>query len=134
MRIASPIDPGGIFNRFGWTMRMGTNDQGIFVSAIAPFDRIIRPVLIPWEESMIVDQPYIGTSQPELIATKVPEVQLIITSATAKSLREEEKAIRARLLTDSWVSGAAAEPPSDVETEGNGSQLGSGNRKSGKNN
>lgn len=113
MRIASPIDPSGIFHRFSWTMRIGTGEEGIFVSAIFPFDRILRPVLIPWEESIIVDQRYIGTSRIELIAEKVPEVQLIITDSTAQKLREEQRAVLARALDGSETELLNTEPALD---------------------
>ncbi len=92
--IASPIDPGGFLNRFGWTLRLGITSSGVYVSAIFPLDRVIRPVVIPWEELSIVEQQYIGSDRYELIPSKLPEIQIILPRKTAEeliSIRGQEK-------------------------------------------
>lgn len=87
VNIASPFDPGGVFNRFGWTIKVGANDSGVFLSGIFPLDRILRPVVIPWDELIIVEQSFIGLNRNELIPTQLPEIQIILRTPVANKLR-----------------------------------------------
>lgn len=88
VNIASPFDPSGTFNRFVWTIKVGANKKGVFISGLGRYDPVFRPILIPWDELMIVEQPFIGLNRMELIPTKVPEVQLILSKALAERLNQ----------------------------------------------
>lgn len=79
LNIASPFDPSGIFNNFRYMISIGTDDQGVYFSMIFPFRLIMRPIFIPWDELIIVEQPFIRINRNELIPTKLPEIQFILS-------------------------------------------------------
>ena len=87
LRIASPLDPWGMFNSFRNVVFVGSNDKGIYFSMIFPFRLILRPIFIPWNELIIAEQSYIGVNRDEIIPTKLPEIQFILTKSVAKKIR-----------------------------------------------
>jgi len=88
INIASPFDPSGTFNNFAWTIKVGADRAGVFISGFGRFDPVFRPILIPWDELMIVEQSFIGLQRSELISTKLPEIQLIISKSLAQRLEQ----------------------------------------------
>ncbi len=88
INIASPFDPSGTFNRFAWAIKIGVGEGGVFISGPRPYDVIIRPILMPWDELIVADQQFIGLKRNELIPTKLPEIQFILSKSLAERLAE----------------------------------------------
>lgn len=89
VNIASPVDPAGIFNRFVWGITVSTSDEGVRFSLIFPYQLLMRPVVVPWQDVMIVEQSFIGTTRCELIPRNAPELQFIISKSLGRRLNEQ---------------------------------------------
>lgn len=63
----------------------------MFVSGIGPLRLLFRPILIPWDEMIIAEQPFVGLKRYELIPLEVPELQLILPKTLANNLNQEMK-------------------------------------------
>jgi len=49
--------------------------------------------LIPWDEFVISEEKYIGTSRNELFLSKFPDIQIILTRSAADKLRQAVEAL-----------------------------------------
>ncbi len=88
LRITTSLDPWGIFNNFNNMVFIGSDEEGVCFSMIFPFRLILRPIFIPWDEIIFTKQSYIGINRNELILTKLPETQFILTKSMATQLRD----------------------------------------------
>ena len=88
LRIVSPYDPWGSINSFRHVFWIGTADRGLLFRAVGPLRLLFRPILIPWDEFLIANQGYIGTSRDELILERILEVQIILSGSVTNRLRQ----------------------------------------------
>ncbi len=93
INIASPFDPSGTFNRFTWVIKVGASKKGVFISGMGPLRLFFRPILLPWDELMIVKQSFIGLERRELILTTIPEIQFVLSSSLALRLDDTKSGL-----------------------------------------
>ncbi len=94
IKITSPIDPTGLFNHFGWTIRVGAGPDGVHLAGIQPIHLVLRPLTIPWDDVILSGQPFVRTTEHELIAAKVAEVQFSISRTLLENLESARSSLK----------------------------------------
>jgi hypothetical protein len=87
IRLASMIDPVGVFTALRGTTKVGVTKHGLYIGSMLPFDPFFKSVLIPWNELTILKVPYLGIDQYELELVSLPGIKIILPPAVAQEVR-----------------------------------------------